>query len=223
MRRQLTPSIRSTSTTMAIARGPDEGRSPNYATSTQTAIPLESIAPDPPPHSTYSSIDAAIRLPCAPTGKSPLVPLPSLPFPSLTHAVFPPLPTPRLADVLDNLLAYRHPPTRTSEFRFEWSADAAAHNWELLRRYDRDLGSVLRTQSFSTLTFGSEFRPAHLLAPLLPSHPLWRRFVEQITDGAAFPLHDISDDDRLSTVRANLARGNHKSAHNHEQSLISML
>ena len=34
---------------------------------------------------------------------------------------------------------------------------------------------------------------------------------------------DISDDDRLSSVRANLARGNHKSAHNHEHSLISML
>jgi hypothetical protein len=38
-----------------------------------------------------------------------------------------------------------------------------------------------------------------------------------------FPLLDISDDDRLSSVLANLARGNHKSARNHEHSLISML
>jgi hypothetical protein len=109
------------------------------------------------------------------------------------------------------------------EFRFEWSADAAAHNWDLLRRHDRDLGAALRAQPFSTLTFGSEFRPAHFLAPLLSSHPLWGRFVERITYGAAFPLRDISYADRLSAVRANLARGNHKSAHNHERSLISML
>jgi hypothetical protein len=36
-------------------------------------------------------------------------------------------------------------------------------------------------------------------------------------------LLDIPDEDRLSSVRANLARGNHKSARNHEHSLMSML
>jgi hypothetical protein len=87
------------------------------------------------------------------------------------------------------------------------------------------LCSALRAQPFSTLTFGSEFHPAHLLAPLLSSHPLWgRQFVERITDGrAAFPLHDTLDNNRLSAVRENLAQGNHKSAHIHEQSLMSML
>jgi hypothetical protein len=40
---------------------------------------------------------------------------------------------------------------------------------------------------------------------------------------AALPLLDIPDDERLSSVRANLARGNHKSARNHKHSLISML
>jgi hypothetical protein len=222
MRRQLMPSTRSTSTTMAIARGPDEDRSPNDTSSTRTAMPLETIAPEPPPQTTQSSIDPALRTPCTPHGKSPFVPLPSLPFPS-PSATFPPLPPPRLADALDAILAYRHPPTQPSEFRFEWSADAAAHNWELLRRHDRDLGAALRAQPFSTLTFGSEFRPAHLLAPLLSLHPLWGRFLERITDGAAFPLRDISDADRLSAVRANLARGNHESAQIHERSLISML
>ena len=202
---------------LVIARGPDEHRSPNDATSPRTVVPLESIAPEPPPQPTQSSIDAATCSTCAPSGKSSLVPLPLLPFPS-PSAVFPPLPTPRLANALeDAILAFCHKPTRPSEFRFERSADAAAHNWGLLQRYDLDLDSAFRAQSFSTLTFGSEFRPAHLLAPLLSLHPLWRRFVERITDGAAFPLRDISDEDRLSSVRANLARGNHKSAHNHEQ------
>ncbi|KAI2511752.1 hypothetical protein MHU86_2646 [Fragilaria crotonensis] len=37
------------------------------------------------------------------------------------------------------------------------------------------------------------------------------------------PLREISDSDRLADVRANLARGNHKSARGHEAKLISML
>ncbi len=111
MHRQLIPSIRSTSTTMAIARGPDEGRSPDDTSSTRTAMPLETIAPEPPPPTHPSSLDAAPRLPCTPHGKSPVVPLPSLPFPS-PSAAFPTLPPPQLADALDALLAYRHPPPR---------------------------------------------------------------------------------------------------------------
>ncbi len=131
MRRQLTPSIHSTLTTMAIAGRPDKGRSPNNATSNRTAVPLESIAPEPPPQPTQSRTDAATRSLFAPSGKSSTFSLPSLPFPS-PPAAFRPLLMPRLADALDALLAYRHRPTRPSEFHFEWYADAAAHNWELL-------------------------------------------------------------------------------------------
>jgi hypothetical protein len=68
--------------------------------------------------------------------------------PWMANAAFPPLPSPRPEDALDAILAYRHPPTQSSEFRFEWSADAAAHNWDLLRRYDCDLGSALLAQFF---------------------------------------------------------------------------
>ncbi|KAI2492440.1 hypothetical protein MHU86_22120 [Fragilaria crotonensis] len=53
--------------------------------------------------------------------------------------------------------------------------------------------------------------------------PLWSRFQERISDGADFPLREISDADRLADVRDNLARGNHKSARGHEAKLISML
>ncbi|KAI2497777.1 hypothetical protein MHU86_16719 [Fragilaria crotonensis] len=69
---------------------------------------------------------------------------------------------------------------------------------------------------------GIEFRPTELLAPLLSAHPLWPRFQERISKGRV-PLREISDSDRLADVRANLARGNHKSARGHEAKLISML
>jgi hypothetical protein len=72
MHQRLTPSsTRSTSTTPAIAHGPDEGRSPYDATSLCTTVALEPIAPDPPPQPKQSSLNAEIRSPYAPRGKCP--------------------------------------------------------------------------------------------------------------------------------------------------------
>jgi hypothetical protein len=49
------------------------------------------------------------------------------------------------------------------------------------------LRAALAAQPFSMLSPGSEFRPAHQLAPLLSRHPLWPAFAERITAGAEFP------------------------------------
>jgi hypothetical protein len=86
-----------------------------------------------------------------------------------------------------------------------------------------DSRTALATQPFSTLSPGSEFGPAHLLAPLLLCHPIWAAFSERITDGAEFPLVNIPDAARLMDVTATLARGNHKSALGHEAMLLEML
>ncbi|KAI2503361.1 hypothetical protein MHU86_11081 [Fragilaria crotonensis] len=156
-------------------------------------------------------------------GKFPsLVPLPTIPLPNV-DSPFPRLPEPRLADALATILHSGQPRTHATEFRFDWTHDAARHNLAVLKRYALDLDAALRAQPFSALTPGSEFRPTELLAPLLSAHPLWPRFQERISEGAEFPLREISDSDRLADVRANLARGNHKSARGHEAKLISML
>ncbi|KAI2501769.1 hypothetical protein MHU86_12689 [Fragilaria crotonensis] len=156
-------------------------------------------------------------------GKSlALVPLPTIPLPNV-DSPFPRLPEPRLADALASILDAPQPTTHPTEFRFEWTHEAAAHNLAVLRRYALDLGAAVDAQPFSAVTPGSEFRSAALLAPLLSAHPLWSRFQERISDGADFPLREISDADRLADVRDNLARGNHKSARGHEAKLISML
>ncbi|KAI2507350.1 hypothetical protein MHU86_7070 [Fragilaria crotonensis] len=115
------------------------------------------------------------------------------------------------------------PTTHTTEFRFKWTHEAAAHNLAVLRRYALDLGAAMDAQPFSAVTPGSEFRPAALLAPLLSAHPLRTRFHERISEGAEFPLREISDADRLADVRDKLARGNHKSARGHKAKLIAML
>jgi len=217
MRRQLTPSIGSTTNPPALDSLPDEARPPRHERPQSPTRP-ESPQSPPTPSSTSTPVASNVS-----RGKSPpAVPLPTLPFPSPTTA-FPPLLLPRFPDALDAIFKFSLPPTRPTEFRFDWSDDAADHNWAILRRYQLDLGAALTAQPYSALTFGSEFRPLHLLAPLLSSHPLWPRFSACVQDGAAFPLRDISDSDRLRAVQANLARGNHKSAQIHEQKLISML
>ncbi len=158
-----------------------------------------------------------------PLGKSkPPVPLPTIPIPHV-DSPFPRLPEPRLADALASILHAPNPTTHPTEFRFEWSNAAAAHNLAVLRRYSLDLGAAIRAQPFSALTPGSEFRAPELLAPFLSAHPLWSRFLDRISEGAEFPLREISETDRLADVRANLARGNHKSARGHEAKLIEML
>ena len=73
-------------------------------------------------------------------------------------------------------------------------------------------------------------RPSHpdpssasLLAPLLSRHPLWPRFQDRLTRGAAFPLAPIADADRRTDLAASLSPGNHKSTRGHEQKLLEML
>ena len=117
------------------------------------------------------------------------------------------------------------PPVKTHPvaFRFEWSDNAARHNIAFLRQFRLDLAATIAAQPFSTITPGSEFRPATLLAPFLSRHPLWSRFRERITLGAEFPLTPIADTDRQTDLQAILSRGNHKSARGHETKLAVML
>jgi len=45
------------------------------------------------------------------------------------------------------------------EFSFEFTDEGAAHNLEVLKKYDLDLGKALKAQENSPLGNGKEFRP----------------------------------------------------------------
>ena len=141
----------------------------------------------------------------------------------LPSAPFPNLPPNRLPDLLRAILFGPDLLTHPTEFRFEWTPQAAAHNLRVLRRYDLSLQRALDHQPFSILTPGSEFRPAPALAPLCSPATPYGAASQRISFGAEFPLAPISDIDRRSDVRTILARGNHKSARDHEQRLLNML
>ena len=104
------------------------------------------------------------------------------------------------------------PHMNTPTFRFEWSTEAANHNWAILVQFNLDITKAIASQANSPLSIGSEFRALHLLRPLLSYHPLWGRFVTLITTGVEFPLKPLPDEQRLHDLELAVARGNHTSA-----------
>ena len=155
---------------------------------------LPDISTTPPPHQTLATPGPATGASTTPPthltptprtldpptpGKSTdPVPLPTLPFPDTS--AFPVLPHSKLTDALTALLGHPPTPTHPSEFQFACSIAAAHHNRDVLRKYNNDLDAAIHAQPFSTLNLGSEFRPAHLLAPFLSLHPLWPKFSERV-------------------------------------------
>jgi hypothetical protein len=95
---------------------------------------------------------------------------------------------------------------------FQATTQAAARNWELLRKKGGSLARLLLEQPFSVLSLGSEFRPVTNLAKLLGSHPLWPRWDEALSHGASYPLEDYANEEMTLDLSEQLARGNHKSA-----------
>jgi hypothetical protein len=88
---------------------------------------------------------------------------------------------------------------------------AAAHNTRILESAGFDLGSLIRAQHPSQISFGSEFRQASDLEGLLEDHPLWPRLKEILLKRASFPLSPMSQADRNMDIAYHRNRGNHKS------------
>jgi hypothetical protein len=103
-------------------------------------------------------------------------------------------------------------PTTTPVFIFEYSKDAALHNAIILENYNYNLHHIIETQRYSSIYYGSEFKPYQILQPLLQSHPLWPYIYQILSKGATFPLHPISNDQRILDNNFHFTRGNHKSA-----------
>ncbi|KAL9180713.1 hypothetical protein ACHAXT_011166 [Thalassiosira profunda] len=99
-----------------------------------------------------------------------------------------------------------------SEFRFELTQSAAAHNSAVLAKHSYDLDKAIRANPNSIVSPGSELRPISQLDQLLAHHPNYPRFRANSIDGISYPAQEIDERTRLSDLETQLARGNHKSA-----------
>ena len=75
-----------------------------------------------------------------------------------------------------------------AKFSFELTEEGAAHNLEVLRRYDFDLGKALKAQENSSLGNGKEFRPTAVLQNVFGLHPLWQRMKDFSSRREAYGL-----------------------------------
>ena len=96
-------------------------------------------------------------------------------------------------------------------FAFALSLEAAHKNFCILRQYG-SIGEAISQNKNTPLAYGSEFRPASHLEPILRLHPNWPAFKRLIENGSNWPLDDISDKDRKADVQEALKFGNHKGA-----------
>ena len=103
-------------------------------------------------------------------------------------------------------------------FRFDVSDEAARFNMNLLKKNNFNLEKLLNATP-SITSYGSEFKSANELEPLLKLHPRWKELKKKLRHGACFPVKEVEDNIRLQDMEAMKIRGNHKSATKHEKYL----
>jgi hypothetical protein len=108
--------------------------------------------------------------------------------------------------------------------RFEVSANAADYNADLLRSLNYSIPDLLKSQRGTTVSFGSEFRPVNQVRRLLSKHPGFGELEQILMYRMDYRyIDELTNNERLSEMLANLQRGNHKSAQDESDQVAKLL
>jgi hypothetical protein len=105
----------------------------------------------------------------------------------------------------------------SSPLKFEFTADAATYNSDLLEEVGYDLGKFIDQHPGSTISYGSELRPLDQLEPLLFHHHSYEHFKSNYINGIDYPIEPLDEEDRSAMLEKSIERGNHKSALSDEE------
>ena len=146
-------------------------------------------------------------------------------FPSTI--TIPELPPPSHPLSIDTILSVFHSKTPTpsaSPFIHCRTLQAAKTNAELIATFDYDLQKTFNAFPGSTISPGSEFRPIHILRPLLQGHPYWPKIEHDLRFGASYKFKAAATDDsaRQAENEALIQYGNHSSAKKRPKALIKV-
>ena len=103
-------------------------------------------------------------------------------------------------------------PMQPPQFHFDTTAEAAIHNFNLLKENDFQLEALLNSPINSATAYGSEFKSINQIRPLLQRHHRWPQLQARLANGADFPLRELPEEISHKDFIAALDRGNHKSA-----------
>jgi hypothetical protein len=105
------------------------------------------------------------------------------------------------------------PVPKSPPFLFDMSDASCLHNQNVFESFGYDLKRVIDDNAGSTISFGSEFRSADQLRPLLSRHPLFDAMDKFIYHGMPYIFsRELTAEESLMELTASIARGNHKSA-----------
>jgi hypothetical protein len=121
-----------------------------------------------------------------------------------------------LPAALRDIRRYKQTPLQSNQWSFHRTIDAARHNTAILKSNRFDTKKATQTETNTSLSYGSEFKPVHILQPLLQHHPQCLEFLDIIKHGVTYPLNAITEKDRRADIKALRDRGNHKSAQTEE-------
>ena len=96
-------------------------------------------------------------------------------------------------------------------FIFKTDRKPVAHNAEILKKYDYSLDAIIKDNSNTIISPGSEFRSTFELGPLLHSHPHWSDYKEMMENGVDYKFREISEDQHRKDLDSAIKSGNYKS------------
>ena len=133
------------------------------------------------------------------------------------------VPPPWLHESVEQIAGESMRPPASPPFKFAATDHARAYNTELLIDHDHDLSKILEANQHTTVAYGSEFRELSDLKAVFGRHPNFDFFSEILTNGMDYHFDfDLTEDERMAELEANLERGNHNSAKDDEEVLIKM-
>ncbi len=118
-----------------------------------------------------------------------------------------------LVFTLKRILDWNGGPLHDPPFRFDATKEAAEFNFDVLKRNNFCLEEILAKSPLSPCHFGSEFKPVEILEPLFEFHERWPSMKNILRNGSQFIYKEnLSPEVLLKDLKAQMERGNHKSA-----------
>jgi hypothetical protein len=108
--------------------------------------------------------------------------------------------------------------------RFTTDPDSLVFNEELLESHDYDMGALVRSAAGLTVDPSSEFRSVTQLDGIFSDHPHYGFVRDMVERGMDYVFTtELDQGQRILEMEANIARGNHKLASDHQDPLVRLL
>jgi hypothetical protein len=129
-----------------------------------------------------------------------------------------------LLEAIENVYNTHTPAPTAPPVRFRTYVKSLSYNDDLLARNDYNMESLIRSGTGSAMDPLSELRPIDQLDDIFSEHPNYKFVRNMLKGGMDYMfLTDLDEDQHIQEKEANLTRGNHKSATDHQDHLVRLL